>query len=58
MYARMARYAGDILNGRNPVEMPVLKPTKFQAALNRQTAADLGLSVPPELLVPIDKVIE
>jgi putative tryptophan/tyrosine transport system substrate-binding protein len=34
-YARMARYAGDILNGRNPVEMPVLKPTKFQAALNR-----------------------
>jgi putative ABC transport system substrate-binding protein len=58
MYARMGRYAGDILNGRNPAEMPVLKPTKFEAVLNRRTAAELGLNVPAELLTRVDKVIE
>jgi putative tryptophan/tyrosine transport system substrate-binding protein len=58
MYARMGRYAGDILNGRNPADMPVLKPTKFEAVLNRQTAAELGLNVSDELLARVDKVIE
>jgi putative tryptophan/tyrosine transport system substrate-binding protein len=58
MYARLARYAGDILNGRNPADMPVLKPTKSEAILNRQTAAELGLNVTDELLARVDKVIE
>jgi putative tryptophan/tyrosine transport system substrate-binding protein len=58
MYARMGRYAGDILYGRNPADMPVLKPTKFEAVLNRQTAAELGLIVSDELLARVDKVIE
>lgn len=58
MYARMGRYAGDVLSGRNPAEMPVLKPSKFEAVLNRRTAIELGLNVPDELLARVDKVIE
>jgi putative tryptophan/tyrosine transport system substrate-binding protein len=58
MYARMARYAGDILNGRKPAEMPILKPTKFEAVFNRRAAAELGLNVSDELLARVDKVIE
>jgi putative tryptophan/tyrosine transport system substrate-binding protein len=58
VYTRMGRYAGDILDGRNPAEMPVLKPTRFEAVLNRRAAAELGLNVPDELLARVDKVIE
>jgi len=57
-YAQMGRYVGDILNGSNPADMPVLKPTKFEAVLNHQTAAELGLNVTDELLARVDKVIE
>lgn len=58
VYARMGRYAGAIVNGENPSLMPVLKPVKFESALNLRTAAELGLSVSPELLARVDKVIE
>jgi putative ABC transport system substrate-binding protein len=58
MYAQMGRYAGSILNGANPAEMPVLKPAKLEAILNRRTAAELGLNLPAELLAHVDKVIE
>jgi putative ABC transport system substrate-binding protein len=58
MYVRMGRYAGDILNGGNPAEMPVLKPEKFEATLNHRTAAELSLNLPAELLARLDKVIE
>jgi len=58
VYARMGRYAGAIVNGDNPASMPILKPVKFESALNLRTAAELGLSVSPELLARIDKVIE
>jgi putative tryptophan/tyrosine transport system substrate-binding protein len=58
MYAQMGRYAGSILNGADPAEMPVLKPAKFEAILNRRTAAELGLDPPAQLLARVDKVIE
>jgi putative ABC transport system substrate-binding protein len=58
VYAQVGRYAGDILDGRDPAEMPVLKPGKFQSALNLRTAAELGLNVSNELRARLDKVIE
>jgi putative ABC transport system substrate-binding protein len=58
MYEKMGGYAGSILNGRNPAEMPILKPTKVEAIFNGRTATELGLKVPPELLARVDRVIE
>jgi putative tryptophan/tyrosine transport system substrate-binding protein len=57
-YSRIGRYAGELLKGRTPAEMPILKPTKFETVVNLKTAAELGLKVPPELLAGADKVIE
>jgi putative tryptophan/tyrosine transport system substrate-binding protein len=58
VYEGMGRYAGDILKGRNPAEMPILRPRKPEAVLNLRTAAELGLNVSDELLARVDKVIE
>jgi len=58
VYAQIGRYAGDILNGRDPSEMPVLKPGKFQSVVNLRTATELGLKVSNELRARVDKVIE
>ena len=58
VYARIGRYAGTILNGEDPASMPILKPVKFESALNLRTAAELGLSVSPELRARVDKVID
>jgi putative tryptophan/tyrosine transport system substrate-binding protein len=58
VYERIGRYGGDILRGRNPAEMPILKPSKPEAVLNLRTEAELGLNVSSELLARVDKVIE
>jgi putative ABC transport system substrate-binding protein len=57
-YSKIGRYAGDILKGQNPANMPVLKPTKFETVVNLRTAAQLDLKVPAELRASADKVIE